>query len=196
MVVESQALYLGDEHLIQQVIVVEGKSDVAAIRRSVEADCLITGGFSLTPQLIGQIEAAYQRRGIIILTDPDSAGERIRSFLRERFPAAGHAFVPRGEAVGADGRIGVEKATPEQIRAALAKVRSAELTVITEFEVADIVDFGLSGVVDSVEKRAFLGTELGIGWANAKTFLHRLNTYGISRQEFDQALDKWEALHE
>ena len=62
--------------MIQQVIVVEGRSDVAAIRRSVEADCLITGGFSLTPQLLQQIEAAYQRRGIIILTDPDSAGER------------------------------------------------------------------------------------------------------------------------
>ena len=91
--------------MIQQVIVVEGKSDVAAVRRSVEADCLITGGFSLTRQLLGQIEAAYQRRGIIILTDPDSAGERIRSFLRERFPAAAHALVPRGEAVGDDVRM-------------------------------------------------------------------------------------------
>jgi len=182
--------------LIQQVIVVEGRSDVAAIRRSVAADCLITGGFSLTPQLLGQIEAAYQRRGIIILTDPDSAGERIRSFLRERFPAAGHAFVPRGEAIGADGRIGVEKASPEQIRAALDKVRSAEISVSVEFAFADIVNYGLSGAAEAAEKRAFLGAELGIGWANAKTFLHRLNTYGVSRQEFNQALDKWEALHE
>ena len=182
--------------MIQQVIVVEGRSDVAAIRRSVAADCLITGGFSLTPQLLGQIEAAYQRRGIIILTDPDSAGERIRSFLRERFPAAGHAFVPRSEAIGADGRIGVEKASPEQIRAALAKVRSAEISVSVEFGFADIVNYGLSGAADAAEKRAFLGAELGIGWANAKTFLHRLNTYGVSRQEWNQALDKWEALHE
>ena len=182
--------------MIQQVIVVEGKSDVAAIRRSVEADCLITGGFSLTPQLVGQIAAAYQRRGIIILTDPDSAGERIRSFLRDRFPAAGHAFVPRSEAVGADGRIGVEKASPEQIRAALAKVRLAEVAPRQEFDLADIVDNGLAGVNDAEDKRAFLGAELGIGWANAKTFLHRLNSYGVSRAEFEQALEKWEALHE
>ena len=182
--------------MIQQVIIVEGKSDVAAVRRSVEADCLITGGFSLTRQLVGQIEAAYQRRGIIILTDPDSAGERIRSFLRERFPAAGHAFVPRSEAIGDDGRIGVEKASPEQIRAALAKVRLAEVTLRTEFDVADIVDNGLAGVNEAADKRAFLGTELGIGWANAKTFLQRLNRYGVSRAEFDQALAKWEALYE
>ncbi len=182
--------------MIQQVIVVEGKSDVAAVRRSVEADCLITGGFSLTRQLLGQIEAAYQRRGIIILTDPDSAGERIRSFLRERFPAAAHAFVPRGEAVGDDGRIGVEKASPEQIRAALDKVRLAEITPGKEFAIADIVDNGLTGGAAASDKRAFLGAELGIGWANAKTFLQRLNSYGVSRAEFDQALEKWEALHE
>jgi len=182
--------------MIREVIVVEGKSDVAAIRRSVEADCLITGGFSLTPELIGQIEAAYKRRGIIILTDPDSAGERIRTFLRKRFPQAGHAFIPRAEAIGEDGRIGVEKADPAQIRAALEKVRVAEITVINEFGVADLVDAGIAGGAAATMKRAFLGAELGLGWANAKTFLHRLNTYGVNRREFEAALEKWEATHD
>ena len=182
--------------VIQEVIVVEGKSDVAAIRRSLDADCLITGGFSLTPELIGQIDAAYRRRGIIILTDPDSAGERIRTFLRKRFPKAGHAFIPRAEAVGDDGRIGVEKADPVQIRTALAKVRTAEIAVANEFAVGDLLEAGLAGGSASTMKRAFLGAELGLGWANAKTFLHRLNTYGVSRQEFDTALKKWEETHD
>ncbi len=175
---------------------VEGKSDVAAIRRAVEADCLITGGFSLSPELLGQIEAAYRRRGIIIMTDPDSAGERIRTFLRKRFPEAGHAFIPRTEAIGEDGRVGVEKAAAEQIRAALAKVRQAEIFVGTEFTVADMVEAGLTGDSAAAAKRAFVGTELGLGWANGKTFLHRLNTYGVSRAEFGAALGKWEAIHD
>ena len=75
-------------------------------------------------------------------------------------------------------------------------MRLAEVTLRTEFDVADIVDNGLAGVNEAADKRAFLGTELGIGWANAKTFLQRLNRYGVSRAEFDQALAKWEALHE
>ena len=183
---------MGRNGLIQQVIVVEGKSDVAAIRLAVEADCLITGGFSLSPERLGQIEAAYRRRGIIILTDPDSAGERIRTFLRKRFPQAGHAFIPRGEATGEDGRIGVEKASPQQIQAALQKVRVAEFKVETEFELADMLAAGLTGGPTAAEKRAFMGAELGLGWANAKTFLHRLNSYGVSRLEFDAALTKWE----
>lgn len=181
--------------MIREVIVVEGKSDVAAIRRAVEADCLITGGFSLSPALLAQIDAAYRRRGIIIMTDPDSAGERIRKFLRERFPQAGHAFIPRTAAVGADGRIGVEKAVSSEIRAALAKVRTAENQISHEFTLADMLSANLSGAEAASDKRAFLGAELGLGWANAKTFLHRLNTYGVSRGEFEAALQKWEARH-
>ena len=182
--------------MIREVIVVEGKSDVAAVRRAVEADCLITGGFSLSPELIGQIEAAYLRRGIIILTDPDSAGERIRTFLRKRFPQAGHAFIPRAQAVGEDGRIGVEKADPAQIRSSLEKIRVAQISVGVEFTVADLVDAGIAGGAAATMKRAFLGAELGLGWANAKTFLHRLNTYGTTQQEFNTALGKWEATHD
>lgn len=182
--------------MIQQVIVVEGKSDVVAVRRAVEADCLVTGGFSLSAGLLAQIEAAYQRRGIIILTDPDHAGERIRQFLQQRFPAAGHAFIPRSEATGADGRIGVEKASSDEIRTALARARLVEVQAGTEFGLADMLESGLSGGQAAVSKRAFLGAELGIGWANAKAFLHRLNTYGVSRREFIAALEKWEADNE
>jgi ribonuclease M5 len=181
--------------MIREVIVVEGKSDVAAINRSLEADCLVTGGFSLSEGLLSQIEAAYHRRGLVIFTDPDSAGERIRNFLRKRFPRAAHAFVPRCEATGDDGRIGVEKASPEQIRAALSKARAAEVAVVTEFYLEDLLDAGLSGGAGAADKRAFLGVELGLGWANAKTFLHRLNTYGVSRGEFHAALEKWEESH-
>lgn len=182
--------------MLREVIVVEGKSDVAAVRRAVDADCLVTGGFSLSPQLLAQIEAASRRRGIVILTDPDSAGERIRSFLRQRFPEAGHAFIPRSAAVGSDGRIGVEKASPDQIRQALSKVRIADLVDTGFFNQQDLLDQGLNGGARSSEKRAFLGEELGLGWANAKTFLHRLNRYGVNREEFDAALRRWEELHD
>ena len=181
--------------MLKEIIVVEGKSDVAAIRRAVDAECLITGGFSLSPSILAQIEAAYHRRGIIIMTDPDSAGERIRTFLRNKFPQAKHAFIPRAVATGEDGRVGVEKAAPEQIRTALDKVRTAEMAVSKQFELEEVLSAGLAGTAAAADKRAFLGAELGIGWANAKTFLRRLNTYGVSRSEFDAALQRWEAMH-
>jgi ribonuclease M5 len=67
--------------MIKEVLVVEGKMDVVAIDKAVEADCITTGGFTLSKRSLNDIAEAYKKRGIIILTDPDGAGERIRRFL-------------------------------------------------------------------------------------------------------------------
>lgn len=177
--------------MIKEVLVVEGKMDVVAIDKAVEADCIITGGFSLSPQTIKNIGEAAKRRGIIIMTDPDSAGERIRRYLAKRFPQAKHAFVPREEATANDD-IGIEQASPEAIRKALAKVRTLDWEPSEIFSGADLLQNGLSGSAEAVSKRAKLGAMLGVGYANAKTFLLRLNHYGVTREEFESALAELE----
>lgn len=78
--------------MLKEVIVVEGKSDTAAIRRALEADTIETGGFTLAASTLRKIEAAYKKRGIIILTDPDGAGNRIRRFLIGAFSGGGAGF--------------------------------------------------------------------------------------------------------
>lgn len=175
--------------MIKEVLVVEGKMDVVAIDKAVEADCIITEGFNLKPKALDSIEKAYKKRGIIIMTDPDSAGERIRRFLTKRFPDAKHAFIPKEDAT-ANNDIGIEQASPEAIRTALAKVRTMDWAPTNNFSGADLLKAGISGSPAAGEKRAKLGAVLGIGYANAKTFLHRLNNYGITREEFLQAVAK------
>lgn len=177
--------------MIKEVLVVEGKMDVVAIDKAVEADCIITEGFNLKPQALDSIAKAYQKRGIIIMTDPDSAGERIRRFLTKRFPEAKHAFIPKEDAT-ANNDIGIEQASPEAIRTALAKVRTMGWEPTNNFTGADLLKAGISGSPAASEKRAKLGAVLGIGYANAKTFLQRLNHYGITRQEFQQAVAELE----
>ena len=177
--------------MIKEVLVVEGKMDVVAIDKAVEADCIITEGFNLKPQALDSIAKAYQKRGIIIMTDPDSAGERIRRFLTKRFPEAKHAFIPKEDAT-ANNDIGIEQASPEAIRTALAMVRTMDWEPTNNFTGADLLKAGISGSPAASEKRAKLGAVLGIGYANAKTFLQRLNHYGITRQEFQQAVAELE----
>ena len=175
--------------MIKEVLVVEGKMDIIAIDKAVEADCIITGGFSLKPKTLDDIEKAYKKRGIIILTDPDCAGERIRKFLAKRFPEAKHAFVPKEDATANDD-IGIEQASPEAIRTALEKVRTLDWNPTNEFTSADLIMNGLSGSNASSERRAVIGAKLGIGYANAKTFLTRLNHYGVTREEFEKAISE------
>ena len=52
---------------IKEVIVVEGKDDVSALRRAVEADILITTGLGLTEKRIEEIKVMAERQGVIVL---------------------------------------------------------------------------------------------------------------------------------
>lgn len=179
--------------MIKEVIIVEGKMDVRAVRRAVEADCIITDGFRLRNAAIKNIRAAYEKRGIIVLTDPDTVGERIRARLTEMFPRARHAFIPVEDATNiSDGDIGVEQASPDAICAALETVRTPMEAPANTFSMSDLMTHGLTGTEDAAARRAQLGRLLGLGFANAKTFLRRLNTYGITREEFDSALKEIE----
>ena len=171
--------------MLKEVIVVEGKSDIQRIHQAIEADCIATEGFTLRKGVIDQIRVAYEKRGIIILTDPDTAGERIRRVLTKKFPNAQHAFVPRDEAY-AD--IGIEQASPKSILKALSVLHTESLVSSDEFTMGDLVKHGLSGFPNSADKRAAVGAILGIGYGNGKQFLYRLNHYGISRDEFEQAV--------
>lgn len=166
---------------------VEGKQDMQAVRRAVDAECIATGGFCLSSHTMEKIGQAYVRRGIIILTDPDSAGERIRKVLSKRFPDAKHAFVPK-EAACANNDIGVEQASAEAICKALEKVRYLEWKPEEKFCWQDIMEAKLSGSPDASVRRAQVGERLGIGYANAKSFLYRLNHYGVTREEFFRAI--------
>lgn len=174
--------------MIKEVLVVEGRSDVARIRAShIEADMITTDGFNLKPHTLEQIRCAYEKRGIIILTDPDRAGEQIRKYLTDRFPKAKHAFIPRKDAI-ANNDLGVEQASPEAIRLALEKTRCASYTPQTTFTMADLIAHHLNGSADAAQRRADIGAILGIGYGNAKQFLKRLNHYGVTREEWNRAL--------
>lgn len=174
--------------MLKEVIVAEGKQDVVAIKRAVDAEVIITGGFALNKNTLEKICIAYEQRGIIILTDPDKAGENIRRYLTERFPLAKHAFIPRAAAT-ANNDIGVEQASPQAIQEALGKLHTQTQQVNNEFGMADLLGHGLVGDDNSSRLRDAVGSKLGIGYTNAKQFIYRLNNYGVSRKEFEQAAE-------
>lgn len=172
---------------IKEVIVVEGKDDEAAIKQSVNAEVIITRGFGITDKIVERIRFAQQRKGVIIFTDPDYAGERIREYVNKNVPNCKHAFLPKHQAMKGD-NIGIENATPESIRCALSKVKTMTTSTSKEFTKADLVVNKLSGNDGATHRRDKLGNYLGIGYCNAKQFLNRLNNYGIERHEFNDGL--------
>lgn len=175
--------------MIKEVIVVEGRDDITAVKRAVDAEIIAVGGFGINKKVIDRIKEAQKRQGVIVLTDPDFAGEKIRRIISKRVEGIKHAYISRKDGTK-DGDIGVENAEPETITRALEAAKCELKEKRSEFDINDMIFFGLAGNTNSKEKRDALGKELGIGYCNAAQFLTRLNNYGITKDEFIIAIKR------
>lgn len=135
------------------------------------------------------LKLAYENKGLIILTDPDYAGEEIRKYLCRHFPNAKNAYISRASGTK-DGDIGVENASPDDIITALEKARFSLDNSENIFNLNLMLDYDLVGKDNSSDLRALLGAELGIGYSNGKQFMAKLNRYGVSLEEFKKAYEK------
>ena len=81
---------------IKEVIVVEGKDDISAVKNAVDAEVFQVNGHAVRKnRSIEFLKLAYENKGLIILTDPDYAGEEIRKYLCKHFPNAKNAYISR-----------------------------------------------------------------------------------------------------
>lgn len=171
---------------IKETIVVEGKDDAARISSCLDARIIITRGYGINEAIYREIQEAYERVGIIIFTDPDSVGARLRRELLKRFPRAKEAFIEKDQGLK-DGDIGVENASCEVILRALEKVRTPA-TRHMDYSMGDLLHWGLVGP-GSKEKRKNFGRRLGIETLSAKATLDKLNYYGVELGEIEEALE-------
>jgi ribonuclease M5 len=175
--------------LIKEIIVVEGKSDISAVKRAVEAQVISTNGLGINQKIINIIKKASKNRGIIILTDPDYPGKKIRNILASEIENCKHAFIPRDKA-NKDGDIGVENASAQAIIEALKNAKAEVAENRQEFTNKDMLYYELAGNDNAAKRRGLIGDELGIGYCSAKQFLKRLNSFGIIREELEEAILK------
>lgn len=177
--------------LIKEVIVVEGRDDVDAVKKALDAEIIAVGGFGINAKVIDRIKEAQKRKGVIVLTDPDFAGEKIRRIISKRVKGIKHAYISREDGTK-DGDIGVENATPEVILRALEMAKITQEEKIEFYTMQDMFYFKLTGDNTSRERREALGKILCIGYGNATQMVSRLNNYGISKEEFSKAIEEIE----
>ena len=115
---------------IKEAIIVEGNYDNIKLSGFIDGIIMTTHGFAIysNEEYIKTIERLANETGIVILTDSDWAGMRIRNFVKQK---AGkgivkHAYIPdiegkekRKKERSAEGLLGVEGMTEEVIIKAL-----------------------------------------------------------------------------
>ena len=178
---------------IPQVIVVEGRDDTANLKRFFEVQTYETRGSAINEADLERIKRLHERHGVIVFTDPDFNGERIRRMIMDAIPTVQHAFLTREEAAPGSkskGRsLGIEHATYEDLSRALEEV-THNLAPESSFDIerADLIRLGLLAGSDSRRRREFLGDALRIGYSNGKQLPKRLELFGVTLADLEAAM--------
>lgn len=178
---------------IKEVVVVEGKDDIAAVKSAVDCEVLDTSGLGLNKEKLNVIIEASKRKGIIILTDPDFPGEKIRNLIAEKAKAYNvkHAFIKKENTIK-NGDLGIENARPKDIIYALKQAKPELDKEKDIYSQKDMIKYGLIGSENSSIKRKEIGDILNIGYCSGKKFLKRINSFKISKETFESAVEEME----
>lgn len=190
---------------IKETIVVEGKYDKERLKSITDAPIICTGGFALytNKSIINSIRKMAEKTGVIVLTDSDGAGFRIRNYIKQCVGKQGtvkHAYIPniegkehRKTTPGKEGLIGVEGMTEEILSKALLTVTTiaeVEQTLEPPITKAMLFEDGLSGGAGSFEKRCRLAKLLGLPPRLSANALIDILNAAIGYNEYKSALEK------
>ncbi|MDR1693142.1 MAG: DUF4093 domain-containing protein [Oscillospiraceae bacterium] len=180
---------------VKEVIIVEGKYDKNAVLQAVDGTVVTTGGFALfkDKELRSLLVRLARERGVIVLTDSDGGGLVIRNHIKGLLPpgTVRHAYIPprpgkepRKRKPGAEGLLGVEGVTPDEIRTALINAGATEPSqteqAVQPVTKRDLYEWGLSGGVNSAKLRKELQKKLDLpGNLSAKALCEVLTLLGI-----------------
>ncbi len=188
---------------VKQAIIVEGKYDKAKLSSLIDATILTTGGFDIfrDKQKLALIRTLAEKNGVIILTDSDAAGFRIRNYIAGSVDAdkITHVYIPdlfgkerRKVHPSAEGKLGVEGVPADILMKAF---RRAGVMVEQDQPVqtggepvtkADLVEWGLSGGDNSFAMRQRLLKQLHLpARMNTNALLKVVNSL-YTRSQFKQ----------
>lgn len=165
-------------HTIKEAVIVEGNYDKIKLSGFLDGIIITTHGFAVytNEDFVKTIQELAKKTGIVIFTDSDSAGMRIRNFIKQKITdgSVKHAYIPdikgkerRKREASKEGLLGVEGMTEEVIIKALRDagceidkaVSKEKASGITK---ADLYMLGLSGGNASAELRRRLSAEINI----------------------------------
>lgn len=172
---------------IKELIVVEGRSDTAKLKSIVECDTIETSGSQISLATLQQIKMLSKDRGVIIFTDPDYPGMQIRKKVQDYIGDCKHAFVKKEVAI-AHGKVGIAEADVDAILEALENC-SSFIIDSNSLEWADFIDLDIIG---DKKKRLYIYDQFHLGYGNAKTLFHRLNMIGVTKNDLQEILMRYE----
>lgn len=192
---------------LSQAVIVEGKYDVIKLSNILDALIIKTDGFGIFKDSEKQrlIRRLANEKGIIVLTDSDSAGFVIRNFISSCVPKDKiiNVYIPdifgkekRKTEQSKEGKLGVEGVPESVILEALRKagvtasVTDEKRRLITN---VDLYEHGLSGRENSSQKRKKLLSALSLPERMSTSSLVKILNSFVTYEEFIEKVKEIES---
>ncbi len=191
---------------LNQVVVVEGKYDKITLSNIIDAIIITTDGFGIfkNKEKISLIKAFAKTKGIVVMTDSDSAGAQIRGYLKGICCEGEitNVYIPqlkgkekRKAEYSKEGYLGVEGMSREIVSEALKRsgvICSEAEENLNKITKTDLFSVGLSGGKNSAFLRKKLLKFLRLpDNLSANAFLDAINTL-FTYEEFFEEVKKWQ----
>jgi len=173
-----------------KLYVVEGTHDETLLRQlDSQIKTISVGGSQIKEDVLDFLVTYEDKFDIILMFDPDYAGERIRKIVAKNLKKPKHIFIQKEIAYNKTGsKIGIEHLSLEHLKQALQQEvhqsnDSAHITINMLYAL------GLTGQKDSKQKRKSITKKLHLTYSNTKTFMERLNWIGITYERLKELVD-------
>ena len=176
--------------MFKEVIVVEGNHDKSRLNQIFDTvDVVVTNGAEVSLETLETLKQLNQKRGLILLLDPDYPGERIRKIINDYVGPTKHVFIDKQYCIDTvKHKVGIEHAPLNILKEALFKHVHNSLESESNITMKDLIKLGLMGQAKSNEKRMFIAKQFHFAPSNAKTFLKYLNMFGLTIEEVERCL--------
>ena len=187
---------------VKYPVIVEGRYDKAKLSALMEGDIIQTDGFRIfsDKNKMGLIRRLAERGGVVILTDSDRAGFRIRGHIAGALPPEKviHVYIPeilgkerRKAKPSAQGTLGVEGMEAEVLREALRKagvLEGEEQPPRKAITKGDLYRLGFSGGEGSAALREALRQRLNLPRGIGANALPGILTRRVTPEELEAEL--------
>ena len=168
---------------LNRILVVEGKEDASYLSNYIDSEIVVVNGYELPESTISYLKD----KPVILLLDPDSAGESIRNQLNRVLNKAVNVSIDIKKCTKGV-KNGVAECEIEEILDKLSEFCRDFDTKQPDFSTADLYELGLA---NNKELRAYVCNKLNLGNCNFKTIYKRLVLNNIKLKHICEIIEEY-----
>ncbi len=171
---------------IEEVVIVEGKTDTNKLKNLFDVDTIETHGLCLSKRKLSEIKTLSKTRGIILFLDPDGPGEKIRKTIMNEVPYAYNCFISKDDIDKKNKKIGIAEAMDESILKAFENIKMFNNKKSSSLSWSEYIDLDMN----NKNSRNNLCKKLNISYCNHKQLYKRLNMLDLKYEDILDILKK------